>query len=96
MTAPTRAGRHAGTEGDPPSRVPGLLMGLGLGGLLDAVVLHQILQWHHMLSDTDGNSVTTLKGMEASTLADGVLPCRHDALHDVGSRWPHCCVAAGP
>ncbi len=62
MTAPTPAGRHAGTEGDPPSRVPGLLMGLGLGGLLDAVVLHQILQWHHMLSDTDGNSVTTLGG----------------------------------
>ncbi len=29
---------------------PGALLGIGLGGLLDGVVLHQILQWHHMLS----------------------------------------------
>ena len=27
-------------------------MGLGLGGFLDGIVLHQILQWHHMLTDT--------------------------------------------
>jgi hypothetical protein len=27
-------------------------MGLGLGGFIDGIVLHQILQWHHMLTDT--------------------------------------------
>lgn len=35
------------------SRFPvsaGILFGLGLGGFFDGVVLHQILQWHHMLS----------------------------------------------
>jgi uncharacterized membrane protein len=30
--------------------LPALLLGLGLGGLFDGVVLHQLLQWHHMLS----------------------------------------------
>ncbi len=28
----------------------GILFGLGLGGFLDGIVLHQLLQWHHMLS----------------------------------------------
>lgn len=28
----------------------GFLMGAGLGGFLDGIVLHQILQWHNMLS----------------------------------------------
>ncbi|RZL03434.1 MAG: DUF2243 domain-containing protein [Rubrivivax sp.] len=28
----------------------GLLMGAGLGGFVDGIVFHQILQWHNMLS----------------------------------------------
>jgi uncharacterized membrane protein len=28
----------------------GLLIGAGLGGFVDGIVLHQILQWHNMLS----------------------------------------------
>jgi uncharacterized membrane protein len=28
----------------------GILLGVGLGGFLDGIVLHQILQWHNMLS----------------------------------------------
>lgn len=28
----------------------GILFGLGLGGLFDGILLHQVLQWHHMLS----------------------------------------------
>jgi hypothetical protein len=46
-------------------------MGLGLGGFVDGIVLHQILQWHHMLSDTGDNPMTTVAGLEANTLADG-------------------------
>ena len=46
-------------------------MGLGLGGLIDGIVLHQILQWHHMLTDTAGNPAKTVAGLEANTLADG-------------------------
>ncbi|HUS31476.1 MAG TPA: DUF2243 domain-containing protein [Kofleriaceae bacterium] len=28
----------------------GLVLGIGLGGFLDGIVLHQILQWHEMMS----------------------------------------------
>jgi uncharacterized membrane protein len=29
---------------------PGILLGAGLGGFADGILLHQILQWHNMLS----------------------------------------------
>jgi Predicted membrane protein (DUF2243) len=29
----------------------GVFFGLGLGGFFDGIVLHQVLQWHHMLSN---------------------------------------------
>ncbi|WP_127481140.1 DUF2243 domain-containing protein [Nocardioides pantholopis] len=57
----------------PPSRLPGLLYGVGFGGFVDGIVLHQILQWHHMVSDVEGRSPTTLAGLEANTLADGLF-----------------------
>jgi uncharacterized membrane protein len=54
-------------------RAPGLLLGIGLGGFLDGIVLHQVLQWHHMLTDTGEHPATTVAGLEANTLADGVF-----------------------
>jgi len=33
-----------------PLIAAGILMGAGLGGFADGIVLHQILQWHNMLS----------------------------------------------
>jgi uncharacterized membrane protein len=59
------------TETRPPSKVSGLLYGLGLGGFIDGIVLHQIFQWHHMVSHVEEYPVTTLAGLEANTLADG-------------------------
>ena len=56
-----------------PARAPGLLLGLGLGGFVDGIVLHQILQWHHMVSATGTDPVTTLAGLEANTVADGLF-----------------------
>ena len=51
---------------------PALLMGLGLGGFVDGILLHQILQWHHMLTgEQGGKSMSTVAGLEANTLADG-------------------------
>ena len=55
----------------PPPRAPGLLLGIGLGGFVDGIVLHQILQWHHMLTSTREHPMTTVAGLEANTLADG-------------------------
>jgi uncharacterized membrane protein len=54
-----------------PPRAPGLLLGIGLGGFVDGIVLHQIVQWHHMLTDTGDHPATTVAGLEANTLADG-------------------------
>ncbi|MCZ2860981.1 DUF2243 domain-containing protein [Blastococcus sp. VKM Ac-2987] len=54
-----------------PTRATGLLYGLGFGGFVDGIVLHQILQWHHMVSAVEGQEPTTLAGLEANTLADG-------------------------
>jgi uncharacterized membrane protein len=46
-------------------------MGMGLGGFVDGIVLHQILQWHHMLTGTGDHPSNTVVGLEANTLADG-------------------------
>ncbi|MGY1917195.1 DUF2243 domain-containing protein [Blastococcus sp. SYSU DS0973] len=54
-----------------PTRVTGLLYGLGFGGFVDGIVLHQMLQWHHMVSAVEGQEPTTLAGLEVNTLADG-------------------------
>ena len=54
-----------------PSKAPALLLGLGLGGFVDGIVLHQILQWHHLVSDVEAYPTTTVAGLEVNTLADG-------------------------
>jgi uncharacterized membrane protein len=46
-------------------------MGIGLGGFVDGIVLHQILQWHHMLTSTGRYPAHTVAGLEKNTLADG-------------------------
>jgi uncharacterized membrane protein len=58
---------------DRPEALPGVLLGIGLGGMVDGIVLHQILQWHHMLSAEAGYPTTTVAGLEANTLADGLF-----------------------
>jgi uncharacterized membrane protein len=77
--------QRSASAGKPASKVPGLLMGLGFGGFIDGIVLHQILQWHHMVSDTEGNPVTTVEGLEANTLADGFFHLATWVLVIVGS-----------
>ena len=60
----------ATTSGQP--KAPAFLMGVGLGGFIDGIVLHQILQWHHMLTgDNGGEPMNSVAGLEANTLADG-------------------------
>ena len=71
MATHARDGRAARTTGAPPV-VPGLLLGLGLGGFVDGILLHQVFQWHHLLTAT-GTSVATVEGLERNTLADGVF-----------------------
>ena len=54
-----------------PLVVAGIVLGIGMGGFADGILLHQILQWHHMLTDTGEHPATTVAGLEANTLADG-------------------------
>ncbi len=44
------ARRTAGRGDRSPLIAAGLFLGLGLGGFVDGIALHQIVQWHHMLS----------------------------------------------
>jgi uncharacterized membrane protein len=48
-----------------------ILLGIGLGGFFDGIVLHQILQWHHMVSTR--TPPDTLAGLELNTLGDGIF-----------------------
>jgi uncharacterized membrane protein len=57
---------------DSPPRAPAFVLGLGLGGFVDGIVLHQVLQWHHLLTDA-GEPMDTVAGLEANTLADGIF-----------------------
>ena len=68
---PNSRANPLGMVSQPPSKVSGLLYGLGLGGFIDGIVLHQILQWHHMVSDVSRYPVNTIAGLEVNTLADG-------------------------
>src|SRR5919205_437820 len=68
----TRAYSDRGrVAGETPSKLAGILFGLGLGGFMDGIVLHQILQWHHMVSNTHDHRVDTVRGLEVNTLVDG-------------------------
>jgi uncharacterized membrane protein len=54
-------------------RAPAFVLGLGLGAFIDGIVFHQILQWHHLLTDTGDHPGDTVSGLEANTLADGLF-----------------------
>ena len=61
-------------------------MGIGLGGFVDGIVLHQLLQWHHMLTgDAGGEPMDTVAGLEANTLVDGFFHLATWTLVAVGS-----------
>jgi uncharacterized membrane protein len=55
----------------PTALTGGLLLGLGLGGFIDGILLHQILQWHNM-----GSAVlppTTMDAMAQNMRWDGLF-----------------------
>ena len=48
----------------------GLALGFALGGFFDGILLHQILQWHHLLSAVEGAAFADLR---VQVLADGLF-----------------------
>lgn len=73
MDAATEAQRVEGTTRGRSITLPSIFLGIGLGGFFDGIVLHQILQWHHMLTSTGDYPATTVRGLEVNTLWDGVF-----------------------
>jgi len=64
--------RQRSGEGDDRKVVAGgTLLGVGLGGFIDGIVLHQILQWHNMLSSKV--PPTTLETMKYNMIFDGLF-----------------------
>ena len=61
--------RYARQESDFPVAA-GMLFGLGLGGFFDGIILHQVLQWHHMLTSA-GYPPDSVQNLQVNTLWDG-------------------------
>jgi uncharacterized membrane protein len=49
----------------------GLVLGIGLGGFIDGILLHQILQWHNMLSSV--TPPVDLVSMKYNMVWDGLF-----------------------
>lgn len=77
----TMAGTSPGAAARPHSlRLPGIVLGVGLGGFVDGILLHQLLQWHHMLTGTNDDRIGvkyynpgTVSGLEMNTVWDGIF-----------------------
>jgi uncharacterized membrane protein len=55
-----------GSRGVDPA---GLILGVALSGFFDGILLHQVLQWHHLLSLADGGRLD----LQVQILADGLF-----------------------
>ncbi|MBD2387722.1 DUF2243 domain-containing protein [Cylindrospermum sp. FACHB-282] len=54
-----------------PLIAAGIFLGLGLGGFVDGILLHQILQWHHMLSNI--RPLTSVSNIDLNMVWDGLF-----------------------
>lgn len=82
-----------------------VILGLGIGGFFDGIVLHQVLQWHHMLTGVE--PLTSMPSFELNTLWDGLfhvfayvctligIALVWSATRLPGSRWPTKLLVGG-
>jgi uncharacterized membrane protein len=54
-----------------PLAKAGIILGLGLGGFIDGIVLHQILGWHHLICTTDTCQAETVAALKTQNTQDG-------------------------
>jgi uncharacterized membrane protein len=78
--------RSTDASGHPrTSRAAGIVLGLGLGGFVDGILLHQIVHWHNM-----GSAVlppTTLDAMRRNMVWDGLFHAGTWLLTVAGVYW---------
>ncbi|MDP8914651.1 MAG: DUF2243 domain-containing protein [Pseudomonadota bacterium] len=53
-----------------PLLLAATVLGIGLGGFFDGILLHQVLQWHHLLSLVPGEA---FRDLGTQILADGLF-----------------------
>lgn len=73
------------TLGLPATKRAGIMLGLGLGGLVDGILLHQLVQWHTM-----GSAVlppTTMEAMRENMVWDGLFHAAVWLLTLIGVYW---------
>ncbi len=54
-----------------PLMIAGLLIGAGVAGLMDGIVLHQILQWHHLICHMGRCEPTSIADLKHKDVQDG-------------------------
>ena len=60
-----------GAKSRRPLIIAGIVLGLGQAGFFDGIVIHQLLQWHHMFTNVETDR--TVAGLELNTLGDGLF-----------------------
>ena len=56
-----------------PLNRAGIVLGLGLGGFFDGIVLHQILGWHHLICTTSHCQPTSIEHLKRQNFQDGLF-----------------------
>jgi uncharacterized membrane protein len=62
---------EAHSKSSKPLIAPGIFLGVGFSGFFDGIVLHQILQWHHMLSNV--RPLFTIADIDLNMVWDGLF-----------------------
>ena len=85
-----------------PLTKAGIVLGLGLGGFVDGIALHQILGWHHLICTTETCQVETVEALQLQNRQDGFFQLATWRLTAAGccsvrADWipSACCCASG-
>jgi len=62
-------------------QIGAVIIGIALAGFFDGILLHQVLQWHHLLSLVEGES---LQDIRTQILADGLFHVLMYVLAGIG------------
>ncbi len=62
--------QHQNGKGFPTAA--GIFLGLGLGGFFDGIILHQVLQWHHMATSA-GYPPDSVANLQMNVFFDGLF-----------------------
>lgn len=76
---PLHSGGHDGGGG--VAFQAAFILGIALGGFLDGILLHQLLQWHHLLSGLEGEA---WRDIRVQILADGAFHILMYAIAVIG------------